>query len=143
MRHDLKASETVEINAGPEKVWKVLTDPALIKEYLFGTETITDWKVGSEIIIQGEYQGHKYKDKGLVKENINHKRISYAYWSAFSGLEDKPENYSIVTYDLESKDGKHTHFTWSQSGFASEEGQKHSQGGMTDFLKQIKAIAER
>ena len=143
MRHDLKVSETVEINASPEKVWKVLTDPSLIKEYLFGTETITDWKVGSDIIFQGEYQGHKYKDKGLVKEHINHKRVSYAYWSAFSGLEDKSENYSIVTYDLESKDGKNTNFTWSQSGFANEEGQKHSQSGMADLLKQIKAIAER
>jgi uncharacterized protein YndB with AHSA1/START domain len=63
MRHDLKVSESVEINASPEKVWKVLTQPEFIKEYLFGTETITDWKVGSEVIFQGEYQGHKYKDK--------------------------------------------------------------------------------
>ena len=69
--------------------------------------------------------------------------MSYAYWSAFTGLEDKPENYSTVTYDLESKDGKHTTFTWSQSGFANEDGQKHSQSGMTAFLKQIKEIAER
>ena len=44
MRHDLKSSSSVEINASPEKVWKVLTQPEFIKEYLFGTETITDWK---------------------------------------------------------------------------------------------------
>src|ERR1700722_1174748 len=99
MRHDLKVSESVEITASPEKVWKVLTTPDIIKEYLFGTETITDWKVGSEVIFQGEYQGHKYKDKGVIKENVLHKRISYSYWSSFSGTEDKPENYSIVSYD--------------------------------------------
>jgi len=143
MRHDLKVSESVEINASPETVWKILTTPAIIKEYLFGTETITDWKVGSEVIFQGEYQGHKYKDKGVIKENVLHKRISYSYWSGFSGTEDKPENYSVVSYDLNSKDRKHTTFTWSQAGYANEEGQKHSQSGMTAFLKQIKEIAER
>jgi len=143
MRYDLKVSESVEINASPEKVWAVLTTPELIKEYLFGTETITDWKVGSEIIFQGEYQGQKYKDKGVIKEYTLHKRIRYSYWSGFSGLEDKPENYSIITYDLVSRNGRQTTFTWSQSGFANEEGQQHSQSGMAAFLKQIKSIAER
>ena|ERR1700739_1479683 len=143
MRQDLKSSSSVEINASPEKVWKVLTQPEFIKEYLFGTETITDWKIGSEIIFQGEYNGQKYKDKGIVKENVTHKRLSYSYWSGFSGLEDKPENYCRVSYDLNSKDGKHTTFTWSQEGFASEEGQKHSQSGMPGLLNVIKEIAER
>jgi uncharacterized protein YndB with AHSA1/START domain len=143
MRHDLKVSESIEIHASPEKVWHVLTKPELIKEYLFGTETITDWKVGSDIVFQGEYQGHKYKDKGVIKKNVTHKHISYSYWSGFSGLEDKPKNYCTVSYDLNSKDGKTTTFTWSQSGFANEEGQKHSQSGMAGLLKQIKDIAER
>ena len=43
MRHDLVVSTCVEINAEPSKVWNVLTTPEIIKEYLFGTETITNW----------------------------------------------------------------------------------------------------
>ena len=54
MRDDLIVSESIEINTEPDKVWEALTNPEIIKEYLFGTQTITDWKVGSDIIFQGE-----------------------------------------------------------------------------------------
>ena len=143
MRNDLVVSKSIEINVSLSKMWEVLTHPEIIKEYLFGTQTVTDWKPGSEIIFQGEYNGQKYRDKGVVCENILHQRISYSYWSGFSGTEDKPENYSLVTYDLTRKDDDHTLFTWTQKGFANEEGYKHSESGMDAFLEQIKEIAER
>ncbi len=141
MNHELIISESILINKDVLKVWDALTLPEIIKQYLFGTETITDWKVGSEIIFQGEYNGVKYKDKGVVKENILHNKISYSYWSGFSGVEDKPENYSQITYLLEKKpDG--TRLTWMQKGFASEAGHNHSKDGMNAFLKSIKNIIE-
>jgi uncharacterized protein YndB with AHSA1/START domain len=90
MNHNLVVSKSVEINAAPAKVWQALTDPALIQEYLYGTETITDWKPGSEVVFRGEYQGHKYRDRGVVQQNILNELISYTYWTGFSGLEDKP-----------------------------------------------------
>src|SRR5580693_5172548 len=119
MNHDLVVSKSVEINAAPAKVWEALTNPAIIKEYLYGTETVTDWKVGSEVIFQGEYEGHKYRDRGVIKENVLNEKISYSYWSGFSGLEDKPENYALVTYKLSSADNKKTVFTWTTKGFAN------------------------
>jgi uncharacterized protein YndB with AHSA1/START domain len=146
MQHDLSVSESVDINAAPSKVWDVLTNPEMIKEYLFGTETITDWKIGSDIIFQGEYGDNKefkYRDKGVIRENVVNQLLSYSYWSGFSGLEDKPENYSLVTYNLKSSDNKKTNFTWTQKGFATQEGYQHSLNGMKAFLEQIKAIAER
>src|ERR1700741_498459 len=142
MRHDLEVSGTIEINADPAKVWKGLTDPAIIKEYLFGTETVTDWKVGSEVIFQGEYNEHKYRDKGAILENELHKTISYSYWSGFTGLEDKPENYSKVTYRLKDLGNGKTEFTWQQKGFGNEDGYKHSQTGMRAFLEKIKDVIE-
>ena len=143
MRHDLLVSKSIEINATPDKVWHALTTPAIISEYLYGTETITDWKAGSEVIFQGEYQGHKYKDKGRVVENEPERFLSYRYWSGFSGLEDKPENYSLVMYTLTPKANGHTMLTWTQKGFANEEGHQHSEGGMDAFLESIKKIVER
>ena len=146
MKHDLVVSESIDINAEPSKVWDALTDPAIIKKYLFGTETITDWMVGSEIIFQGVYgetNEHSYRDKGVVLENVPNKKLSYSYWSGFSGLEDKPENYSVVTYTLERADNKTTKFTWTQAGFATEQGRDHSQNGMKEFLEKIKGIIER
>jgi len=142
MRQDLQVSESVLINADPAKVWNLLTNPEIIKEYLFGTETLTDWKVGSTIVFQGEYNGHKYRDHGVILENDFQKRIAYSYWSGFSGLEDKPENYSMVIYDVEPIDATHTKFTWTQKGYPDETRQAHSQSGMKEFLKQIKGIAE-
>lgn len=143
MKHDLQVAESIIINVSASRMWDVLTNPEIIREYLFGTQTVTDWKVGSDIVFQGEYQGHKYRDHGVIKENDFHKRIAYSYWSGFSGLEDKPENYSMVIYDLEPIDTTHTKFTWTQKGYSDETRQAHSQSGMKDFLEQIKGIAER
>ena len=140
---DLTVSKSVLINAPLSKVWDALTNPEIIKEYLFGTETITDWKVGSEVIFQGEYQGHKYKDKGLVVENMTNRILSYRYWTAFSGLEDKPENYSLVTYNLSLEPEELVNLTWTQNGFANEAGYNHSETGMDAFLQSIKQIIER
>ena len=145
MRQDLVVSESIEINSPPSAVWNALTDPEIIKKYLFGTETITDWKKGSEVIFQGEYgenKQHKYRDKGVILQNILNKELSYSYWSGFSGLEDKPENYSIVTYTLEPLEDNKTLFTWTQQGYATEENYQHSLEGMKEFLKKIKGIIE-
>lgn len=60
MKKDLIATSKIKIQSTPEKVWNVLTNPKIIKNYLFGTEVKTDWKVGSPIIFQGEYDGQEY-----------------------------------------------------------------------------------
>ena len=142
MRHDLVISESIDINATPSKVWEALTKPEIIKKYLFGTETITDWQAGSEIIFQGEYGESKYRDKGVIVRNIPGELLSYTYWSGFSGLEDMPENYSLITYSLKSDEDKKTTFTWTQKGYATEERYQHSLTGMKEFLKKIKQIIE-
>jgi len=143
MKHDLVVSGSIDVNANASKVWNALTNPEIIKEYLFGTETVTDWKVGSEIAFQGEYNGIKYRDHGKILENVFHKLISYTYWSGFSGLEDKPENYGIVVYSLKPKGDNVTEFTWIQKGYATQEGYQHSKDGMQAFLEQLKGIMER
>jgi uncharacterized protein YndB with AHSA1/START domain len=143
MRHDLILSRSIEISETPAKVWNTLTNPELIKEYLFGTETVTDWKEGSEIIFQGEYQGHKYRDQGIILKNVLEELLSYSYWSGFSGLEDKPENYSEVTYELSKIENNHTKLKWTQKGYANEEGYKHSESVIEGLLNKIKEIAER
>lgn len=146
MNEDLVVTASIDIYANVSKVWEALTNPEIIKEYLFGTETITDWKVGSEVIFQGVYgeKGeHSYRDKGIIQEHIPNERLSYTYWSGFSGLEDKPENYSRVTYTLVPRGDNHTSFTWTQEGYANQEAYEHSLSGMPAFLEQIKAIMER
>lgn len=143
MNKDLKASDSIVINASAEKVWETLTNPKKIKKYLFDTDTITDWKKNSPIIFQGEYQGQHYRDKGRVLEIKKNELIRYSYWSGFSGLEDIPENYSTISYTIEELEDDKVKFTWMQEGFGSEEGQKHSQESLHELLVEIKKIAEK
>src|SRR5690625_7814250 len=102
-----------------------ISDTEDIKKYLFGTQVKTNWKVGSPIIFQGEYDGQKYIDKGNVIENKENKLLKYDYWSGFFGLEDKLDNYSLVTYKIEKLNEHSINLIWHQQGFSSEEGQKH------------------
>ena len=143
MRQDLSVSRSINIKATPNKVWEVLTIPELIKEYLYGTETVTTWKMGSEVIFQGEYNGQKYRDHGIILENIINEKLSYSYWSGFSGLEDKPDNYSTIIYLLKKITNEETELTWVQQGFSTEENYNHSLSSTDSLLNEIKKIAER
>ncbi|MGI4862809.1 MAG: SRPBCC family protein [Janthinobacterium lividum] len=143
MRHDLVVSKSVSINASATHLWRVLTIPSLIREYLYDTETTTDWQVGSPVSFQGTYQGQTYRDKGVVIANVPANLLSYRYWSGFSGLADLPENYVLVTYSLAAVHSQQTTLTWTQQGFATEEGYQHSEQGLAAFLQQIKHLAER
>ena len=60
------ARQSIVILAPPARVWKALTDPDLIRQYLFGTEAISDWKAGSPIRYRGVWEGKSYEDKGVV-----------------------------------------------------------------------------
>lgn len=143
MNKNLIASSNIKIKTTPEKLWRILTEPENIREYLFGTQVVTDWKVGSPIVFQGEYDGQQYKDKGNVIENKKNELLKYDYWSGFSGLEDKPENYSLVTYQIEKLNDNTVNFTWHQQGFSSEEGQKHTEQGLNGMLEKIKELTEK
>src|SRR6185436_13664938 len=100
MATDKILNKTIKINAPTAAVWKALTTPHLIKEWLFGTNVISDWKVGSSMLFTGNWQGTDYADKGTILKFDTEKVFQYNYWSGFSGLPDSPENYSIITFEL-------------------------------------------
>ena len=68
MNDTTTARASVDLKASAEKVWDALTDPAKIKQYLFGTDTECDWRVGSRIYYRGEWEGKHYEDKGEILE---------------------------------------------------------------------------
>jgi uncharacterized protein YndB with AHSA1/START domain len=108
------------INAPPAAVWKVLTNLATFKKFFFGSDVATDWKVGSPITFRGEWKGKPYEDKGVVKTVDNEKRLAFTHWSPLSGMEDKPENYHIVAFDLKPA-GNGTEVTLSQTNQSDNE----------------------
>ena len=59
---DHVATSDTTIEAPPARVWNVITDPAAAKEFMFGATVQTDWKVGSPITWQGEWEGKPFQD---------------------------------------------------------------------------------
>lgn len=142
LNNKLISSQSIMINASAEKIWKTLTNPLLISQYLFGAQTITDWNVGSDIIFKINFEGNEFADKGIVIENIPNKIMIYKYWSGFCGLEDKPENYSTVSYKIENIQDENHKLTWTQQGFADEKSRSSSENSLESILEQIKYISE-
>ena len=139
MPHPFTAHVTLTINAPASKVWDALTKPDLIKRYLFGTDAVSDWKVGSPLIFRGVWEGKEYKDKGVILRSDPGRVFEYTYLSSFSGLADVPENYNIITFELEQKTGK-TELKISQSNIATEQARKHSEenwGGVLNAMKEV------
>jgi uncharacterized protein YndB with AHSA1/START domain len=100
MNDALVFSLSIFIDSRVSVVWKALVTPEIIKGYFFGTEVHTDWQKGSRIIFRGTLQDGTYQDKGVILENEPERFLSYTYWSSFSGLPDRPENYQTISYTL-------------------------------------------
>ncbi len=142
MHKGLIAKIELVINAPPEKIWEALTKPEIVKEYLFGTNLVTDWAVGGSISYQGEWDGKPYEDKGTVLEFVPHAKMVSTYWSSMGGLPDEPENYNTLTYELESV-GSGTKLTLLQDNNSTEEKRVHSQQNWTMVLNKMKEILEK
>jgi len=136
------AKVSVKIKAPPHKVWEALTTPAIIKEYLFGTQAVSDFKVGSPITYKGQWQGKEYEDKGMILEVVREKRLASTYWSSMGGKEDKPENYNKVTYELTEHEGGTT-VTLTQDNNPDEKSREHSEKNWTMVLNKMKEVLER
>jgi len=138
--NNIAKAETT-INASAEKVWDALTDPGMIKKYMFESTVISDWKEGSKIIWKGEWEGRTYEDKGKILRFEPKRSLQYSHFSPLSGLHDNPENYHIVTINLEEKD-KQTTVTLTQDNNADEKTKDHSEKNWKMMLASLKKLLE-
>ena len=108
MGQSLSIANTIEVNAPASLVWDILTNPQQTKKYMFGCETVSDWKPGSTLLWKGSYEG---KEMIFVKGSIVHidpeKYLAYTVIDPNNpNIPDIPENYLTVTYTLEEKNKK-------------------------------------
>jgi uncharacterized protein YndB with AHSA1/START domain len=141
MNKNFTAKATTTIHAPASKVWQALVNPEIIKQYLFNTDVISDWKVGSPIIYRGEWEGKPFEDKGKILEIEPEKVMRNTHWSPLSGVPDTPENYHTVTYTL-SAQGDSTEVTITQDNNASEEEKAHSEKNWRTVLDGMKKLLE-
>lgn len=141
MSENLIAKSTIMVHAGPKTVWDALTNPVKIKQYMFGADVSSDWKVGSPIIWKGEFNGKKYEDKGVIKEFAPNQILAYSHFSPLSGKPDKPENYHNISVAIDEKDGA-SHVTLTQDNNGSEKEKQKSQDNWASMLKGLKKTVE-
>ncbi len=135
------ASASIIIQAPAQKIWDALTIPEQVKEYFFGTNLVTTWEVNSPIYFRGEWEGKAYEDKGTVLTFVPPKTLSYDYWSAFSGIEDRKELYQILSYTLdEVPEG--VRVTIEQSNVDTQERADHSSENWMKVLEGLKSYVE-
>ena len=149
MSQSLIVTNTIAIQASASKVWDALTNPQQTKKYMFGCETISDWKKGSPLLWSAMYEGKETVFvKGTIKDIQPRKFLAYTTIDPNSAIEDIPENYLTVTYDLVEKNGE-TIFTVTQGDYSkvadSEKRylEAYNNGeGWNPILVQIKKLVE-
>jgi len=138
----LIAKASISINASAAKVWNALTNPEVIKQYMFGTTVISDWLKGSQIVWKGAWQGKKYEDKGVILKLKPERLIQYSHFSPLSGKPDLPENYHTVTIKL-TTDEAGTAVSLSQDNNETEEAREHSEKNWKMMLDALKKLLEK
>lgn len=94
------AQVSTELNTSLDTAWKALTNPDVLGRAFFGSQVETSWKVGEPIVFHGEWHGRHFEDKGRVLAFSPPRQLRFSHFSALSGLEEKPENFHVVTFEL-------------------------------------------
>ena len=135
---DIIARVSTSVDASKEKVWEALVTPKIIKEYFFGTEVKSDFKVGSKIVWKGDWNGKPYEDHGEIREAQAGRLLQFTHISP-SDEKELEENYRVVTIILDEKNGK-TKVTLTQDNNPNDEAREKSEQnwqGMLDGLKKV------
>jgi uncharacterized protein YndB with AHSA1/START domain len=149
MSTSLFVKNAISINASIEKVWDALVNPEQTKKYMFGCETVSDWKVGSPLLWRGIYEGKEMVFvKGIILVIEPGKQLVYTVTDPNATWEDIPENYLNVRYILSQENGE-TLLTVIQDGFEkAAEGERrykdvYNNGeGWNPILVEIKKLVE-
>jgi uncharacterized protein YndB with AHSA1/START domain len=137
----LIAKATVTIDAPRARVWQALVDPRAIKQYMYGADVVSEWRVGSPIVWKGEWQGKPYEDKGEILRVEPGQRLEYSHWSPMSGQPDEPANYHTVKIEL-TGEGERTRVQLEQDNNSTEDARGHSETNWRAMLGGLKTHLE-
>jgi uncharacterized protein YndB with AHSA1/START domain len=145
----LIVKNTIAINAKASRVWDALTSPEQTKKYMFGCETVSDWKTGSPLLWRGQFEGNDMVFvKGFILDIRPGSLLKYSVIDPNASYPHTPENHLNVTYQL-AEDGEQTILTVSQDGFENAaDGEKrykdvcNNGDGWNPILIAIKDIVE-
>src|SRR5437763_3356109 len=85
------------IRTTPEKLWRALTTPEIIKQYRFGMNVESEWQVGSEWSM---YADGSLIDSGEILESVSQQRLVMSWLNEWKP-EFKAEGNSRCVYESE------------------------------------------
>ncbi|MDF5752736.1 metalloregulator ArsR/SmtB family transcription factor [Spongiactinospora sp. TRM90649] len=148
------------IQAGAERVWQALTEPAFTRRYWGGVALSSDWQVGSPVLWQNA-PGEEFRDLGqYVLESEPNRRLSYSWhpfqpehaelfgWDADRYAEALKERRSKVTFEIEAAgEGVkltviHDDFDEGSAMLAAISGGSDRSGGWPELLSGLKTLLE-
>lgn len=138
-------SYTLRINSSPTDIWKALTHPEQMKQWMsepeMHLEINTDWTVGKPIVISG-FHHVRFENTGVVLLYEPFLSLSYSTLSSVSRLPDVPENYSVLTFQLIPIDNE-TDITITVRNFPTETIFKHLEFYWRTTLHLLKKFVEQ
>jgi len=136
-----KTVSKIVIRASANRVWEALTRPELVKQWQFGAVLRTDWRKGGSIVFRNEWEGKVYEQKGSILEVEPGRLARYSLFAPQPGLEDRPENYFIMSYILEEVGGQ-TILTIDQDDPRNQPAQEPADEGENAVLVALKKLVE-
>ncbi|BCG79188.1 SRPBCC family protein [Mesorhizobium sp. 113-3-3] len=138
--------KSIAIATAPAKVWRVLTTPAMIPQWMSDEELTVSLEghAGGAIVIRGMLHGMAFENHGTIRAFEPEKSFAYSYWSTLSAsrLADAPENHTLVSFALAPADGG-TLLTLTLSDFAEPAIRPHANLYWGPTLQILKAVCER
>ncbi|AMC10095.1 hypothetical protein Lupro_02005 [Lutibacter profundi] len=116
----MKIEKEVIFNVNKAKVWELLTNPSITKQYMFGCEVLSNWEVGNTILWKGYTEEGKevIYVKGEIIECKKGDKVTFTMFDPNMEIEDIPENYLNLTYELIEINNK-TLLRLTQGNFAT------------------------
>jgi uncharacterized protein YndB with AHSA1/START domain len=81
MKNTFIAQTHITISTPIANLWDALVNPEMIRQYMFGTKVVSDWKEGSPIVWKGEWEGKPYEDKGVILKLKQERVLQYSHFS--------------------------------------------------------------
>ena len=139
----MKTSDsTVKILAPAEKVWLALTRPELVKQWQYGSDLLTTWEIGNPIVFRNEWNGEVFEQKGRVLEFTAGVRLKYSLFFPRPDLQDIPEHYFFMTYELSESEGTTSLLVRQEDPRPPRPGASSDGDGGPDVFAYLKELVE-
>ena len=140
-----RVEHVVSITAIPAIVWRVLTEPALMRQWMgepeMQIEIDTDWTVGGPFVVRG-FHHVRFENRGTVRTFEPEQALTYTQLSSLSRLPNVRENHCVIGFTLAPQE-EGTRLTLTLRDFPTHTIYKHLDFYWRTTLAILKQVAER